>query len=239
MANDIQKTENSWLAYGIAATARWIVGTLLKFSKGDFVAGADDEVIPIGTEMVADMESLAIGFVRWENNAPTEQRMGLVADGFTPAKRDELGDDDPALWEADDEGPPRDPWQFTNYMILHRKSDSKIFTFVTSSRGGLSAIGELCKIYGKQMRRRPDQFPVIVLEVGSYMHREKSYGRIKFPIFKIIGWTDKKPYADPNGDDMPLTAPTSADDSKATKAESPDAEATAEKPKIENAAPRF
>jgi hypothetical protein len=239
MANDIQKPGNPWLDYGNAATARSIVGTLLKFSKGDFFAGMEDRTIPIGTEMVANMDSLAVGFVRWENGMPTEQRMGLVADGFVPAKRCELGDIDQELWEADAEGRPRDPWQFSNYLIMFAKGDAEVFTYATSSRGGLNAIGELCKTYGKQVRQRSDQFPVIELDVGSYTHREKSFGRIKFPIFKVIGWTAKGPYADPIGDDTPPTAPTSSDNGKAGQVEPPEAKPAAKKPKAENGAPRF
>jgi hypothetical protein len=235
MTKDLQKSENPWLDYGNAATARSIVGTLLKFSKGDFVAGKDGRVIPIGTEMVPNMDSLEVGWVRWENDTPTEHRMGRVVDAFVPPKRSELGDNDQELWERDDDG-PSDPWEFTNYLVMLAKNDSEAFTFVTSSRGGLNAIGELCKTYGKQMRQRPDQYPVIVLEVGSYMHREKSYGRIKFPIFKTIGWTDKEPYADPIGDDTPPTAPNSSDNGKAA---APETETAIKKPEIEKAAPRF
>jgi hypothetical protein len=43
------------------------------------------------------------------------------------------------------------------------------------------------------MRERPNDYPVIELGVGSYQHRDKSLGRIKFPIFKPVGWTAKAP----------------------------------------------
>ena len=42
MTNDIQKPGNPWLDYGNAAAARSFFGTLLKFSKGEFLAGMED-----------------------------------------------------------------------------------------------------------------------------------------------------------------------------------------------------
>src|SRR5262249_45519333 len=136
------------------------------------------------------------------DNMPTEERMGLVADGFMPAKRHDLGDTDKALWETDAEGRPRDPWQLSNHLVMFAKRYFEVFTFVTTSRAGRDAISELCKIYGQQTRQRPGQFPVIGLEVNSYLHRQKSFGRIKIPVFKFIGWTDRGP---PIDDDTPPT----------------------------------
>ena len=116
--------------------------------------------------------------------------MGLVAEGFQPPKRKELSDLDQVTWERDAEGRPRDPWQFTNHLFL-RDENGEIYKFPTSSRGGLNAIGELCKAYGKHIRQHPNQDPIVELEVGSYPHRDKAIGRVKFPIFKIVGYTNK------------------------------------------------
>jgi hypothetical protein len=182
---------NFFEAYGNAATARSIEGTLLKFSKGDFFAGQQDEEIPLGTRFVAIMDSLLVGWVCWQGNAPIEQRMGLVSDAYQPERRNDLGDLDQEKWERDGENKARDPWQFSNYLILRRAKDGEIFTFATSSRGGLGAIGELAKAYGKAMRQQPDQYPVIELGVDSYQHRDRSLGRIKIPTFRIVGWTTK------------------------------------------------
>jgi hypothetical protein len=106
-------------------------------------------------------------------------------------RRNDLGDLDRASWERSDEGEPRDPWQFSNYLIMRRVKDGEIFTFTTSSKGGLGCIGELSKAYGKAMRQQPDKYPVIELDVGSYQHRDRSLGRIKYPVFKIVDWTAK------------------------------------------------
>jgi hypothetical protein len=218
---------NTFEIYGNAATTRSITGTLLKFSKGDYLAGQDGVDVPVGTRFVAQMESLTVGWVRWENNAPTEQRMGSVADAYQPERRGDLGDMDKATWETDDDGKPRDPWQFSNYLILRRVDHDEIFTFVTSSKGGLSAIGELCKGYGKTMRQKPDQSPVIELGVDSYQHRDRSLGRIKFPTFVVVDWVAK----DANGNGSPAAA------NKPKQASSP--KAAAHKPTAKAGAAQF
>jgi hypothetical protein len=56
-------TRNAFEIYGDAATPNAIIGQLLKFSKGDFIAGQNGEEIPMGTLLVACMDSLRIEIV--------------------------------------------------------------------------------------------------------------------------------------------------------------------------------
>ena len=186
---------NVFTQYGEQASQRNIVGRLLKFSKGDYLVGEHNAEMPRGTELVANMDELMIGWIKWEDNKPVEQIMGRLTDEYQPPKRKELGDHDETQWELDDKNEPRDPWQFSNYLIMKTPGEDDpeeaLFTFTASSKGGIGAIGELCKAYGKAMRLRPDQFPVVKLSVGSYAHSNKQFGRIKFPIFEIVGWMPK------------------------------------------------
>lgn len=185
---------NYFQNYGDAVSQKSIVGKLLKFSKGDYLAGENDDEIAEGTKFVANMDELMVGWIRWADNKPTDQIMGRIAEGYQAPKRHELGDNDKSQWETDEQGRERDPWQFSNYLILKTpdgKDEDSLFTFTTSSRGGLNAIGELCKAYGKIMRQKPDEFPVIELGVDSYNHPKKEYGRIKVPTFKVAGWAPK------------------------------------------------
>lgn len=186
---------NPFQSYGDQVSQRSIVGKLLKFSKGDYLLGEDDEEVEEGTKLVANMDELMVGWIRWEESKPTDQIMGRVAEGYQAPRRNELGDDDKSRWEVDDQGRERDPWQFSNYLILKAEEGDELFTFATSSRGGLNAIGELCKTYGKAMRQRPEEYPVVSLKVGSYQHSNKAYGRIKFPIFEVVGWAAKADFA--------------------------------------------
>ena len=107
-----------------------------------------------------------------------------------------LGDEDEDLWERDSQGKPRDPWQFTNYLIMKDEGapgeEGHLYTLALNSRGGLNAIGDLCKKYGKEMRSKPDEWPVVTLGVDSYNHPNKEYGRIKVPVLTIQGWEAKE-----------------------------------------------
>jgi hypothetical protein len=196
MANEIAALQpNPFEAYGDAATGNRIVGRLLKFNKGDYLIGRDGEVISTGTEMVPVMDSLLAGYINWRDNAPIEQIMGKVVDGYVPPRRADLGDQDESLWERDENGKARDPWQRSNYLVMvSRTSLTDVYTFTAASKGGLDAVGELCKVYGRHIRQQPDAYPVIRLDSGAYLHPNKTFGRVKFPTFPVIGWLDKGPY---------------------------------------------
>jgi len=214
---------NYFRDYGEQISQRNIVGTLLKFSKGDYLAGQDNEEITVGTKMICNMDQLLIGWIRWEDQKPVEQRMGLLVDGYVPAKRDTLGfgyepgmkSDDPNIdttdWEVDPTShQPRDPWQFSNYLVMKDVNESDvdegIYTFAASSAGGLNAIGDLCKVYGGKMRQHPKEYPVVTLKVGSYMHSNKAFGRIKIPVLQVAGWALKTVFGDMEADAMAMAA---------------------------------
>jgi hypothetical protein len=179
-----------FLAYSKAGGGA-IVGELLKFAKGDYFAGQDSREIPIGTRLVANMDTLETGWVRWDDGKPTETRMGLVAEGFVPAWRKDLGDTDKNLWSFDDKGTPRDPWQRTVNIQFADPSDGKIYTLSTSSVGGGNALRDLSGDYAHGRRQHPNEHPVIELGVDSYQHSNKQLGRIKTPTFVIVGWYPK------------------------------------------------
>jgi hypothetical protein len=178
-------------AYANAVAPRTIIGTLLRFSKGDYVAGEEGKEIPNGSTFTANVDELLAGWVKWSGGKPVAHIMVRVAEGCTLPRREALGDSDVSHWEADSAGVPRDPWQFTNYLPLLDEQGG-IFTFATSSRGGLNAIGDLTRRYARHRRTgHRDVHPVIALDVGSYQHQNREYGRIKYPLFTPMGWVPK------------------------------------------------
>jgi hypothetical protein len=191
----ITEAANAFEAYADRVCPKFVEGELLKFSKGDFFAGEKDTPVPLGTRMVAALDALEHGWVRWAEGKPVERQMVLVHGGGKPKKRDELGYDDPITWEVDSAGDPRDPWQFTNYLPMMNEK-MKIFTFSTTSDGGASAIGALTRAYAKCLRKgtHAQDFPVVELQSSSYEHKNKEYGRIKFPEFQRVGWIAKKDF---------------------------------------------
>src|SRR6266404_4133666 len=68
----------------------WL-GSLLKFNKGEWLAGQDNAEIESGTQMVAMIGDLLVGWVKWEDNKKVDQQMGLLKDNFH-VERSDLGD---------------------------------------------------------------------------------------------------------------------------------------------------
>jgi hypothetical protein len=195
--------------YADACAPRAIIGRLLKFSKGDFIVGDAGETLAEDIEFTALMDELTVGWVRWEDGKIAETRMGRVVDGFVPQPRRELGDLDAAAWETGADGKARDPWQFQNYLPLQR-GDGEMFTFIAGSRGALNAVAELCRIHSRHAKKNSYQYPVIRLRSDEYQHKVKEFGRIKFPVLGVVGWTAKtdlpeqaKPVDDPLQDCLP------------------------------------
>jgi len=172
-----------YAAYGEQATSTKV---FITFKNGEYLYGADQDEIPVGSRFIANMAGLRIGWKRWSGKKVTEERMGLLAEGFRPPARHELGDFDQSLWELDDKKQPRDPWQQTNELVLRGIETGDEFVFATSGKGGIGAIGELCKAYGKLYRQKPSMAPVIELTNDHYNH--KVYGKTYVPVLKLVDW---------------------------------------------------
>jgi hypothetical protein len=188
-----ERTGNYFESYGAQASQRNIIGDLLRFNKGDYTYGMEDNILEEGTQVIVDMNTLSVGWQKWVDSKPVDANMGLVNEGFQPKRRKELGDLDEDEWEVDEtSNKPRDPWQFTNLCIMRQLGtsgeDEGLYTFATSSRGGINAMGTLCKIYGKKVREDEDALPIIELNVDSYKHSNPQYGRIKIPVLDVVGW---------------------------------------------------
>lgn len=178
--------------YAEAANRNRIIGDLLKFSKGDWLAGRNADVVPMGTRLIANMDDLMVGWVRWSDNKPGDSHLGRVLEAYQPPKRQDLGDLDEAEWDVDvATGKPKDPWQFSNVLVLKEQDGEQLYTFNASSKGAIGSVAALCGSYGKMMRQRPDEFPLVELGFDSYRHSNKAYGIIKTPVFKVAGWAPK------------------------------------------------
>ena len=143
-----KQSDNPFADYADSAATTSIVGKLLKFSKGDWLAGKDEDEMPSGTKFVANMGELLTGWQRWEDNKPTDMVMGKVIERFqAPRRNSSLATRTSEQWEVDGNGKERDPWQKTNYLLLKGVHDGELYTFTTSSKGGLDAVARLCKDY--------------------------------------------------------------------------------------------
>jgi hypothetical protein len=184
--------KNFFEQYAEAANGNRVIGDFLKFSKGDWLYGRNSEEMDRGTRLVANLAELKVGWQKWSGGKPADAVMGKVIEGFVPPTRASLGDNEPHLWEVDESnGQRRDPWQLTNTLILKEEKADDLYTFSTSSKGGIGAIAKIAGEFGRHMRAKPGELPVVALEVDSYAHPNKALGRIKTPVFKLVGWADK------------------------------------------------
>jgi hypothetical protein len=193
----VPETRNVFECTGDAMTkSNGIIGSLLKFSKGDWLVGRDEEEIEDGTKFVAVVSAIVHGWVRWENNKPAEQIMGPLAEGFVPPARSTLGHNDESKWETDRSGgKPRDPWQMTIYLPMVSLDGESVYTFSTGTDGGKRyAIGPLCQEYGSHVRQHPDELPVVKLHQDSYAHSDRSIGRVKVPELPAVHWVKADKY---------------------------------------------
>lgn len=193
-------------------------GQYLSFKNGEFLYGQTNEELPLDSRLIANMPGLRIGWRRWFDGQVTDDLTELLVDQVPMRPRTELGDNDPALWERDDTGKPRDPWQLTNVLELSDGEETYIYS--TGSKGGIGAIGRLCTAYARERRQRPDMLPIIKLGRDFYNHAQ--YGKTYFPVFEIVGWTDAEdPSLDSDGDDVPFEPEKPAEKPKAAAVTEP------------------
>jgi hypothetical protein len=186
--------KNAFETYADDIDNQMIVGTLLRFSKGDWLVGRDGEECS-EKELVAIMPGLVHGWIRWEDNRRIEHAMGLLIEGFAPPNRDALGHHDKATWELDAKGEPRDPWQQGLYLPMVTVDGERVYTFTTTSDGGRRrAVAPLAREYGHHIRQHPDEVPIVRLEQDSYLHSDRSIGRVKYPLFPVDRWVEAKSY---------------------------------------------
>jgi len=184
IANDIDPYD----AFADAVAPQHILGKLLKFSKGDWLAGENSEPVQLATTFVAGMHTMMTGWVCWKNFKPVDHIMISVGSRLLPPRRPMLGDNDPSEWETDDRGQKKDPWQLTSYLPLVASGDLGVFTFTGTSKGALDTLGKLSRAYAARRRRHPDELPIVTLGVSGYQHPRRELGYIKVPTFTVTGW---------------------------------------------------
>jgi len=169
--------------------------TLLKYIKGKWFVG--EEEVPLGTRYVAFIDELACGFIKFNEDAAPDVRLGKLKFGNDKLpKRHDCGELDADAWEIGDNGKPVDPWQPIMQLPLSpADSIGELLVFSAIGTGGArSAVADLCGIYDRSPRH--GLLPIIALGTRSYKH--KKYGTVHVPVFKLDSWHRAGP--DPIGE---------------------------------------
>jgi hypothetical protein len=184
------------VAKAVAQTSN-IVGKLLRYQKGVFVAGAgedEDDEVELGTRMVVNIDNILHGWQRWEDNRIVDTDMGLLVKAFQPKRREDLSFPPDASgknadWPENSDGKSADPWQFF-FIVLMKDADSgQLYTFSTCSQGGRSALGKMLVKAVEHMQEDNSMYPVVELGSESYKHSNPAYGRVHKPTFNIVDWS--------------------------------------------------
>jgi hypothetical protein len=170
---------------------RLLRGTLLRFSDGRWRKGKEQQLVPDGTELVA--ECVKAAWIRWQDGKVAEQI--IRAAGQRMVDRDELSNTDEAEWPLGPSGEPQDPWRNTRFVWLVNPVSAEGFTFSTSSWGGRGAVGDLADATARMRGARFGAMPVVQLGAAEMPTK---YGLKSKPAFKIVGWV---------GGDAPLAPP--------------------------------
>jgi hypothetical protein len=166
-------------------------GAYLKFNgnKGDITFGSDDEELPVGSRIIVDMASLALGWICWDDSAVKEELFVPVVDGKAPLEH-----------ELTDHGPYNDPddgWReaasFSAVIASYGDDDqdeavgTKLL-FKTSTGGPVRSTKKLAGQYGRLFMQHMGELPIVELTTDSYMPKNKKHGKKFSLIFKIVGW---------------------------------------------------
>jgi hypothetical protein len=166
-----------------------IVGRMVKFSKqGTFITPDDEQELSEDAEFVALCDQTLIGWVKFNGpGEPPDREMGLLYDNYVMPPREALGDLDETQWPEGLDGKPGDVWQHHQYLPLQSTDTSEMFTFVTASKTGRRAVGNLLRHYDRMQKTCPGEFPVVRLRTGGFEHKDSRVGHVFTPVFVVCG----------------------------------------------------
>jgi hypothetical protein len=176
-----------------------VCGRMIKFGKGgEFLTPDDEQSVPPESEFVALCDQTLVGWLKFNGlGEPPERNMGLLHDGFVMPSRESLGDLDQSKWEAGLDGQPQDPWTHQIYLVLQNASTSEFYTFVTSSKTGRRAVGNLLRHYDRMRKTNPNELPRVRLGTGGFEHKDPRVGHVATPVFIVIGRSPRDGIAAP------------------------------------------
>jgi hypothetical protein len=180
MSNDLVTTDGDGFDVAEPRTG-FITGSLLKFIDRDYFADKTEK-LPESTTLVAT--GTVTAWVKWQDGNPEHR---VTHAGQAHPQRDDLPDQDQSLWEIDEKftGKPRDPWRDARYVYLIDPRTGRDFTFVTDTKGGRAAVGDLKNAIANVRRARPGAVPLVKL---AWKMMSTQFGPRPRPVFEVVEW---------------------------------------------------
>jgi hypothetical protein len=187
---------------------------MIKFDgkEGGFVRQDTEETIEGSRQFLALCRDVLVGRLKFNGPGEAPDRaMGLFYSDWVEPARETLGDLDQSKWEKGLDGLPSDPWTQQMYLPMADLETKELFTFVTSSKSGRRAVGNLLRSYDRLCRAKPDHVPVVCLRKGGFQHSDTRIGWVNVPAIVVMGsavqdeslMPNAHAEADPFDDDLP------------------------------------
>lgn len=221
MTTALTKAQNNTLANTsfanpFAAAGQGAMGatTYIKFSgaSGDFTYGQDEEELPHGTQLAADVEnSQWIWTFWWEGNA-LETVNYMVAENpkgveqepdFLPEKYDgDMSLEEIREAQADRAQNFRDGWSCQASLGMREiGGEGTEYTIRLNGGVAVNAFKTLLLSFGRQYKFKDGQLPVVELSARSYKSKVKGVGKRWAPLLKIVDWKTEEELQEAVGDD--------------------------------------
>ena len=149
----------------------------LKFSKGDWLYGADANEPSEDARFGINPFGILRGYIAWGDGAVVNEVMKGLTEG--EVRKSDLPDiPGEAKWAAQ---------IGVELMGVAGTERGLNMVFASSSSGGVKELSKLIEaIAARAESGAPDFVPVVRLDSASYVH--KTYGRVKTPVLEITDW---------------------------------------------------
>lgn len=186
-------------------------GDRLAPKKGRYRWGWGDEAVIWREEddtLIANIPNAILGWRWWKQDAKSQLGpISYPAMGQPLPARDTLGDEDQDLWDKDNKGKPKDPWQRYLMIPFRLSSDkySNVHHLMLSSKTSVQAGVQFLREFARQGRAHPGMLPIVRMgmeeERFEIKHADGAREVITYdrPTITIVGWEIPKPEDSPNG----------------------------------------
>lgn len=196
-ANAVATVEaNPWLQ--AAADSNDFDGQFVKLNgnTGEYSYGQAGEELAVGSTMAINMPGVMHGYICWKEGTVVDRALSLVESGQKPPLSS-LADHGP--YEKHEDG-TEDGWS-ENHQIPMANSDGDKFMLQASSDSAVRSVKRFYSEYGKKRSQHIDDdgnymVPVVELEVGSFVSKNKRAGKKYYPVLKIVEWIAVSQVAD-------------------------------------------
>jgi hypothetical protein len=151
-------------------------------NTGDYKAGKAAKDMN-KAHLVAEVPRIMIGHQKIAKGQKPLYAIGLVADGFQPLSKKELGDDR----DAENGG-----WAEVSMLPMFDQETREVYLFTATSQGGRDGIATLADAYLQNAEHHPedaDKLPLIELASDSYINTAGK--RIFYPVLEILAWVPR------------------------------------------------